>query len=119
MYHPINIKAPFQIRKRGVETKLIFADAPSSRDEVLIKNIAKAHHWFEQIKSGKTFSQIASSDQTSKRRIQQMIDLAFLAPDIIRDVMDGTQPFGFTSDWCLRHAISVNWDEQRATIATL
>jgi site-specific DNA recombinase len=115
----LNIKAPFQIRKRGVETKLIFADAPSPRDETLIKNIAKAHHWFEQIKAGKTFSQIAASDKTSKRRIQQMIELAFLAPDIIRDVMDGAQPFGFTSDWCLRHAIPVNWAEQRALIATL
>ncbi len=66
----VTIQAPFQIRKRGVETKLIFADAPRGRDEKLIKNIAKAHHWFEQIKAGKTFSQIAASDQTSKRRIQ-------------------------------------------------
>ena len=119
MHHPINIKAPFQIRKRGVETKLIFADAPSSRDVTLIKNIAKAHRWFEQIKEGKTFSQIAASDQTSKRRIQQMIDLAFLAPDIIRDIMDGAQPLGLTSDWCLRHSIPTSWDEQRALIATL
>ena len=116
---PLTIKAPFQIRKRGVETKLIFADVPSQRDETLIKNIAKTHLWFEQIKSGKTFSQIAASDQTSKRRIQQMIDLAFLAPDIIRDVLEGTQPFGFTSDWCLHHSIPTNWDEQRALIATL
>lgn len=117
--NPLTIKAPFQIRKRGVETKLIFADVPSQRDETLIKNISKAHHWFEQIKAGKTFSQIAATDKTSKRRIQQMIELAFLAPDIIRDVMDGAQPIGFTSDWCLRHTIPVNWAEQRALIATL
>ena len=115
----LSIQAPFQIRKRGVETKLSFADAPSQRDETLIKNIAKAHLWFEQVKSGKTFSQIAASDQTSKRRIQQMIDLAFLAPDIIRDVMDGTQPFGFTSDWCKHHSLPVSWTEQRTLIATL
>ena len=116
---PLTFKAPFQIRKRGVETKLIFADAPGARDETLIKNIAKANHWFEQIKSGKTFSQIAANDQVSKRRIQQMIELAFLAPDIIRDVLEGTQPIGFTSDWYLRHAIPVSWTEQRALIATL
>ena len=113
------ITTPFQLRKRGVETKLIFADTPGQRDETLINNIAKAHHWFEQIKSGKTFSQIAADDQTSKRRIQQMINLAFLAPDIIRDVLHGMQPLGFTSDWCLRHAIPTNWDKQRALIATL
>ncbi len=116
---PLTIKAPFQIRKRGVETKLIFTDAPSARDETLIKNIAKAHYWFEQIRSGKSFSQIAASDQTSKRRIQQMIELAFLAPDIIRDVMDGTQPFGFTSDWCKHHSLPESWTEQRTLIATL
>jgi hypothetical protein len=29
-----------------------------------------------------------------------MIDLAFLAPDIVRDVLHGKQPMGFTSDWC-------------------
>jgi site-specific DNA recombinase len=97
----LTITTPFQLRKRGVETKLIIADTPGQRDETLINNIAKAHHWFEQIKSGKTFSQIAADDQTSKRRIQQMIDLAFLAPDIIRDVLNGTQRFGFTSNWCL------------------
>ncbi|MDG2257788.1 MAG: recombinase family protein [Paracoccaceae bacterium] len=115
----LTITTPFQLRKRGVETKLIFADTPGQRDETLINNIAKAHHWFEQIKSGKTFSQIAADDQTSKRRIQQMINLAFLAPDIIRDVLHGMQPLGFTSDWCLRHAIPTNWDKQRALIATL
>jgi len=115
----LTITTPFQLRKRGVETKLIFADTPGRRDETLINNIAKAHQWFEQIKSGKTFAQIAADDQTSKRRIQQMIDLAFLAPDVIRDVLNGTQPFGFTSDWCLRHVIPTNWAEQRALIATL
>ncbi len=115
----MSIKSPFQIRKRGVETNLISADNQRARDETLISNIAKVHHWFEQIKSGKTFSQIAAEDQTSKRRIQQMIDLAFLAPDIIRDVTDGNQPLGFTSDWCLRHFIPSSWAEQRALIATL
>lgn len=113
------LKASFQIRKRGVETKLIFADAPSARDETLIKNIAKAHHWFQQIKAGKTFSQIAANDQTSKRRIQQIIELAFLAPDIIRDVLEGTQPLGLTSDWCKHHSLPVSWTEQRTLIATL
>ncbi len=48
-----------------------------------------------------------------------MIELAFLAPDIIRDVLEGTQSLGFTSDWCLRHIIPTGWDEQRALIAAL
>jgi site-specific DNA recombinase len=99
----LNHNFPFQLRKRGVEIKLIFADSPSGIDEKLVRNIARAHHWFGQIKAGKTFAEIAEAEARSKRRVQQMIDLAFLAPDIVRDVLDGRQPLGFTSDWCLRH----------------
>ena len=46
-----------------------------------------------------------------------MIDLAFLAPDLIRDALDGKQPLGFTSDWCLRHNIPSAWSEQRALLS--
>ena len=113
------ITAPFQLRKRGVETKMIFADASGIRDDALIRNIATAHHWFEQIKSGKSFGQIAAAEGTSTRRIHQMIELAFLAPDLIRDALDGKQPLGFTSDWCLRHKVPSDWSEQRALLATL
>ena len=55
----------------------------------------------------------------SKRRVQQMIDLAFLAPDIIRSVLNGKQPTGFTTEWCKTHTLPADWTEQRAIIATL
>ncbi|WP_293441678.1 hypothetical protein [Planktotalea sp.] len=48
-----------------------------------------------------------------------MINLAFLAPDIVRDVLEGTQPFGFTSDWCKHHSLPVSWTEQPTLIAAL
>lgn len=115
----LTITAPFQLRKRGVETRLVFADEPRALDKTLLRNIAHAHAWFEQLKSGKTFAQISTDAQTSKRRIQQMIELAFLAPDILRDVLNGDQPMRFTSDWCLRHEIPSEWSDQRALLATL
>jgi len=113
------ISSPFQHRKRGVETRLVLADDPKSPDEVLIHNIARAHTWFEQIKAGEIFAEIAAEQKTSKRRVQQMIDLAFLAPDIVRDALDGSQPLGLTSDWLLRHDLPTSWKEQRALVATL
>ncbi len=64
----------------------MLADAPVGRDDILIRNIAHAYHWFDQIRAGRSFDAIAKTDGISKRRIQQMIDLAFLAPDIVRDV---------------------------------
>ncbi|MGB3316870.1 MAG: hypothetical protein WBB85_20975, partial [Albidovulum sp.] len=110
---------PFQLRKRGVETKLVLADAPAGRDDILIRNIARARDWFNEIKAGRSFEEIAETEGTSRRRVQQMIDLAFLAPDIIRDVLDGKQPIGFSSDWCKTHALPSSWDEQRRMVAAL
>lgn len=110
---------PFQLRKRGVETKIILDDAPSGTDDTLIRNIAKAHAWFERIKAGKTVTEIAKREGTSKRRIQQLVGLSFLAPDIIRDALEGRQPIGFTSEWCLRHDLPLDWTQQRQLLVTL
>ncbi|HFQ13505.1 MAG TPA: recombinase family protein [Gammaproteobacteria bacterium] len=98
--------SPFQHRKRGVETKLIFGDEPADIDATLLRNIGRAHRYFDLVRSGKTFGEIAETEGVSKRRIQQLIELAFLAPDIIRDVRDGKQPVGLISDWLMRHAFS-------------
>lgn len=115
----LTITAPFQLRKRGVETKLIFADQSADRDEVLIKNIAKAHQRYQQIKAGKTLSEIADAADTSNHRVQQMIELAFLAPNIVKDVLAGQQPSGFTLNWFRSHGLPINWQDQRDLLATL
>ena len=113
------LRLPFQLRKRGVETKIVLAETPPERDEVLIRNVANAHTWFERIKAGDTFTAIANAEGISKRRIQHMIGLAFLAPDLVRDVLEGEQPIGFTSDWCKTHVLPTDWNEQRRLLATL
>jgi len=51
------------------------------------------------IRAGKVFADNSRETGTSKRRLRQILVLAFLAPDIIRGTMEGPQPFGFTSDW--------------------
>ncbi|KQI70620.1 hypothetical protein AN191_17215 [Loktanella sp. 5RATIMAR09] len=92
---------------------------PTGQDETFIRNIAKAHHWLRQLTSGNAFDGIAVGEGTSKRRVHQMMDLAFLAPDILRDVLDGKQPTGFTSDWCKGHSLPSDWNMQRRLIASL
>lgn len=64
------ITAPFQLRKRGVEAKLIIGGSNSELDHILIKNIARAHQWYQAIKRGTTFDQIAEQEQTSIARIR-------------------------------------------------
>lgn len=115
----LNHSFPFELRKRGVETRVILANVLAETDETLIRNIAKANAWFDCIKTSETFAEIAATEGTSKRRVQQMMGVAFLAPDIVRDVLDGNQPLGFTSEWCLRHDLPSDWTAQRQLLATL
>ncbi|KPA99851.1 recombinase family protein, partial [Ahrensia marina] len=72
--------AAFQLRKRGSETKLVIGNKPMAEpDQILIDNIARAHHYYDAIKAGQTFDQVAASNNITKRRLLQIIDLAFIA----------------------------------------
>ena len=44
--------------------------------------------------AGRSFDEIAADAGTSKRRVQHMIHLAFLAPDIVGEILRGAQPPG-------------------------
>jgi hypothetical protein len=111
--------APFTLKRRGVEIRFAM-DAPSAKqDEALIANVARAYAWLEQIKAGTTIVEIADAEGTARRRVQQVLEFAFLAPDITRDILAGTQPIGLTSTWIMTHRLPLSWDEQRALIATL
>ncbi len=115
----LTITSTFKHRKRGVETRLIIGDAQPEIDATLLRNVARAHRYFDLVRSGKTFAEIANAEGVSKRRVQQLIELAFLAPDVIRAIREGRQPVGMTSDRLKRHAFSPIWKEQRDAFAAL
>lgn len=111
--------APFQHRKRGVETKIILGEVKPSRDMVLIKNIYTAQKWYAALRHGQTLKQIADDNGIRQSRIRQMIGLAFLAPDILQTVLDGSQPMNFTSQWVKHNPIPSDWKKQRNVIVAL
>lgn len=115
----LTLDLPFTERRRGVEMKLVVGNGAMAVDGKLLNNIVRANHWYQRLKEGQSFEAIAAEAGTSKRRVQQVIDLVFLAPDIVRDITNGAQPMGLTSDWCLRHDLPSDWQAQRQRIATL
>jgi DNA invertase Pin-like site-specific DNA recombinase len=111
---------PFQYRKRGAETKLVIGEqVPVGINVILVQNIAKALRCFEAIKHGQTFEDLAETENVSTRRIRQLIDLAFLAPDIVKSIVQGSQPAGLTCEWLLRNPLLPDWQEQRRAVASL
>jgi DNA invertase Pin-like site-specific DNA recombinase len=116
----LKFEIPFQFRKRGIESKLIIGDGQEKLpDQTLVRSIAKAHQYYDAIKRGASFEEIAASEKLTKRRILQVIDLAFLAPDIVKSVIVGDQPIGLTAKWLGQNALPANWESQRRVVSAL
>ncbi len=114
----MTIVAPFQRRKRGVETRLVIGNqAPTSPDAILIRSIAKAHRYYEAITRGSTFEEIAETENLTVRRILQVIELAFIAPDIVKAIIRGEQPAGLTAKWLGQNPLPSDWHTQRQVVA--
>lgn len=76
------------------ETKPIKA----ARRAKLIASIAKGRRWLDELVSGRTKNpeEIADRERCSVRKVNMIISLAFLAPDLIKLAVDGTLPRGIT-----------------------
>ena len=90
---PITQFFAMRMKRRGVEMRLIIggADAPPRKpDPSLLKAIALAHRWFEELISGRATSlaAIASSQGVSDRYVARLIRLAFLAPKIVEAITE-------------------------------
>jgi len=111
---PGSIKVPVRMQRRGVETKLIIDDANATIRNVdtdLCRLIAQAHNWFEQLTSGEasTVREIAAREQVNEHEITRVLHLAFLAPRIVEDILDGRQADG-VSVYPLRRLSSLPFD---------
>jgi len=117
--HTMIFDTSLQYRKRGVETKLIIGAAVKSRDEILVRNLAKAQQYYDQIKQGQGVDEIAKSENLSTRRVMQIIDLAFLTPTTVQSVLTGDQPMGLTTKWLSGNSMPADWHAQRQIVASL
>jgi site-specific DNA recombinase len=115
----LSISGAFTLRRRGVEAKLVLDDAPTTIDPLLVRSIATGRAWFEEIKAGTSMQKIAARENISQRRVAHLVDLAFLAPDIVQMITDGRQPTSLTTDKLIRANKPSLWIDQRAWLASL
>jgi site-specific DNA recombinase len=104
---------PASFARRGNEMKLVVgADGSSNEpDPVLIKLLAHANAAREAIATGATDPMVS---KYSKRHLWQLLRLNWLAPDIVRAIVEGRQPPNLTGRRLLRAAdVPLSWEEQR------
>ena len=113
------IQIPLQLVKRGSE-KIILPPNGNDQgyrthsDRALIKAIARALSWREELESGKvkSVSELAQKAKCSKRYIHRLIKLAFLAPDITDAILRGGQPLHLTLARLLEMDLPLSWSIQ-------
>jgi hypothetical protein len=65
--------------------------------EKLIRSIAQGRRWLEEIVKGVADPEsIATRENCSRRQVDNMLSLAFLAPDLVQAIIDGRLPRGTT-----------------------
>ncbi len=105
--------------KRRVEQKIVLSDQserPPLRDDALLKAIARAHHWFEELKHQRfrDLAEIARHEELPKTYVHALIPLAFLAPSIVTAILKGTQPPDLTLQQLVsRTDLALDWPTQR------
>ncbi|XXK35114.1 recombinase family protein [Rhodobacteraceae bacterium nBUS_22] len=115
----LTIETPFQMRRRGVELKLHLGDPPPEIDKALVQNIVKGRRWLAMVIDGKSFSEIAQVENVSTRRVQDIANLALIAPDILDAITLGEKSDGLSTDYLIKTRFSAIWSEQRAQFSAL
>ena len=108
----LQIQAPFELRRRGVEGKIIAGDPEPEPDRTMLRALASAHTWKADLRRGKSLNEIAAATSHSDSYVRTRAQLAFLAPAIQKAILDGRHPPELTLEQIIRKPIPLDWDTQ-------
>ena len=121
------LQIPIQLKRCGVETKLIVKkpghqnslSSHSDSSRALQKAVIKAILWNEELLSGRAhqMQEIAYKNGIGQRYIAQIIKLANLSPELIQRVFDGNIPHDLTLGK-LKAEMSLKWEDQAKLFAS-
>jgi len=106
------------MKRRGVETRIVFAagnEPPRRVDPALLKAVARARVWFDELVSGRvrSLAAVARNEGIAKRYVERLARLAFVAPAIVEAICQGQQPAELSTQTLLnRINLPLEWTQQ-------
>ncbi|MGH7813101.1 MAG: hypothetical protein ACREQI_03765, partial [Candidatus Binataceae bacterium] len=92
---------PMQMKRRGVEMRMVLEEdsAPTRIDLPLLKAVARACKWSDDLVSGRVQSvgELAKREGIDVRSVRRLIRLGFLSPKIAEAIAEGRQPPDLTA----------------------
>ena len=114
---------PMQIKRRGVELRLVVngdRGKAQKADPALLKAIARAHRWFDDLVTGRAASmaEIGKREGLPKNYVSWLIPLAFLAPDIVEAIIQVNHPPELPAQTLITRRIHLplQWQAQKTTL---
>jgi len=111
---------PMTMKRRGVELRLILEgrdDEPGEVDAALVKALARARAWFEEVTAGRvgSLAEIARREGLRKRYVTRLTKLAFVAPPIAEAIAAGRAPIGINLQMLMDGRLKLGpcWSEQQ------
>ncbi len=87
---------PMRLKRRGVEIRMVLEgdSTPGPVDLPLLKTVARARRWSDDLVSGrlKSIRELAQREGMNRRSVQRLLRLGFLSPRIVEAIADGRQP---------------------------
>jgi site-specific DNA recombinase len=117
------LSVPVTLRRFGREIKMRIDGtdpfATTKPDARLLKLLIKARRFNTVLVRSDSvpFAQLAEREGVSPSYFTRVLRLSYLAPDIIRAILDGRQPRDLTADKLLAHSrLPLGWHEQRTAL---
>jgi hypothetical protein len=107
---------PFTYSMRGVQR--LASTSAAAHDTTFLVALSRAFYWKSLLDAGamKSGSEIAKAEGLHHSVVNELLRLTLLAPDIILQLIAGTQPRRLTLMWFQRNRLPVAWQAQRDII---
>ena len=111
---PINVV--WDVKKEAA-TRIENDSGEAKSDQQLICALVRSHIWLNWLRDGtyKTIEELANDITLHPKVIRQRIRLAFLAPQIVRSILDGSYGAATTAT-ALCNSAELSWTQQRRDI---
>ena len=96
------------------------APRPTTPDRALVRAICVARWWRQRLESGEVAStlELARLEGLCNRHAGRLLPLAYLAPDLVSDIMEGRQPAAMTLQALTERPLPKAWDAQHQLFAS-
>jgi Recombinase. len=114
---PVAIIASGPLRRRGNAIVIDRTETqPAKLSASLVRAVALARRWADDLAAGKVASTraIARDHGLCHLYVGKLLPLAFLAPDLVQNILEGRQPRGLSIANLLATPLPLSWSEQRA-----